>query len=380
MTTVKMLVSHSFVTDPRTYLQAKTLLEHGYDVEVVAWNREQKCPKREVMDGVVVTRLGGQATYGQGIRQLAGLLRFWWEAVRTLQPAKIDIVHSVNLDMLLPALWLTRTKGGRLVYDAAESYPAMFAVHGNQWMRRLLQVLERVLLKRVDATLTVGSLLQAELQATSGRPVYVVGSWKCLSEYNVAPEVTSRLAGEIRAQGCPIIAYIASLNRDRVIVPLIDAVREEDKAFLIVAGGGDQQQVVQSQMAGMRNGIYLGKIPVRDVPAYLSVSDVVYYGLDAHCPNNRFSAPNSLFAGLAAGKAILTTNVGEIARIVREENCGIVLDAPSIDLIREAIRQLHDPRLLQKYQENARRAGQTKYNWEKAQRILLGVYEALSGR
>lgn len=375
MTFVKMLTSNPFVFDHRPHIEAKTLVDHGYDVEVVAWDRDQKYPRQEVIDGIGVTRVGGRSTYGQGIRQLVGFLRFWWEAIHALQRSDVDILHCRNLDTLLPAVWLAQAKGARLIYDAFESYPDMFAIHGDRWMPWLLQALERVLLKRVDVIITVGSLLQAELQAASGKPTYVVGNWKRLSEYRVAPEVTSRLAGQIHARGHPIIAYIAGLNRDRVILPLIDAVCEEDKAFLIIAGGGDQEQAVQSRMAGMRNGVHPGKIPMEDVPAYLSVSDVVYYGLDDRFPNNRFSAPNSLFAGLAAGRAILTTNLGEIARIVREEECGIVLNAPSVGAIRAAIRRLQDPALLRKYQENARRAAQTKYNWDNAQRILLSIYD-----
>ena len=131
-------------------------------------------------------------------------------------------------------------------------------------------------------------------------------------------------------------------------------------------------------MEEMNNGVYLGQVPLADVPQYVALSDVVYYGLNASSPNNQFSAPNALFAALAAGKAVLTTSVGEIAQIVREEDCGIVLDTPSAQTIESALERLENRAFLHQCKQNATHAGQAKYNWGNAQRVLLGIYKDLA--
>jgi len=131
-------------------------------------------------------------------------------------------------------------------------------------------------------------------------------------------------------------------------------------------------------MEEMNNGVYLGQVPLADVPQYVVLSDVVYYGLNASSPNNQFSAPNALFAALAAGKAVLTTSVGEIAQIVREEDCGTILDTPSVQAIENTLGRLENRALLHQCKQNAMRAGRTKYNWDSVRRVLLSVYKELA--
>ena len=186
------------------------------------------------------------------------------------------------------------------------------------------------------------------------------------------------MAREIGVQGRLVVSYIGGLNQDREIELLTRAVRNCPRVFLIVAGKGDQQDKVTRLMQKMTNGIYLGWIPPTDVPQYVALSDVVYYGLRAENPNNQFSAPNALFTALAAGRAVLTTSIGEIAQIVREEECGIVLDVLSGQAIESALERLEDQTFLRQCKQNALSAGQTRYNSSNAQRVLLDIYEALS--
>jgi glycosyltransferase involved in cell wall biosynthesis len=103
-------------------------------------------------------------------------------------------------------------------------------------------------------------------------------------------------------------------------------------------------------------------------------TDVIYYGLDAHYPNNHYSSPNALYAALAASRPLLTTDVGEIARIVREEECGLILERPTAEHIGAALTALRDPSLRAKLAENAWAAGAEKYNWPVAQQNLLRLY------
>ena len=52
-------------------------------------------------------------------------------------------------------------------------------------------------------------------------------------------------------------------------------------------------------------------------PHYTCASDVIYCGFDPAMPNFRFAAPNKLFEALAAGKPLITPDIGEIGDLVR---------------------------------------------------------------
>ena len=91
---------------------------------------------------------------------------------------KIDVVHCHDLDTLFAGWVIARRQRAKLVYDAHECYPAMFAGHGGQLMPRLLETVDRTLAKRVDALITIGQLLAARFRTLTPKPVFVVGNWK----------------------------------------------------------------------------------------------------------------------------------------------------------------------------------------------------------
>jgi glycosyltransferase involved in cell wall biosynthesis len=111
----------------------------------------------------------------------------------------------------------------------------------------------------------------------------------------------------------------------------------------------------------------------------MRASDVVYYGLRAEFPNNRYSSPNALYAALAAGRPILTTDVGEICKVVEAEECGIVLPEPTTEAIAESLGRLRKPEVWGAMARNAQRAAENKYNWSVAESTLLATFSEMWG-
>jgi glycosyltransferase involved in cell wall biosynthesis len=148
---------------------------------------------------------------------------------------------------------------------------------------------------------------------------------------------------------------------------------------VLLLGDGPQREAVMSELPKHPRVRYLGQVPQEQVPAYTALADVIYYGLDHHFAddNIHYSSPNALFNALAAGKPVLTTNLGEIARIVREENCGVIVERPAPEQLAEAIKQMRDPAFRAPMSLNARRAAQDKYNWNAAAATLLSIYQQL---
>lgn len=375
---VAMLLSNPFVSDPRVYAEAKTLSEGGYDVTVIAWDRTCAYPEVEERDGVHVRRVHARATFGQGARQILPLLSFWQQAIAMLSQDRLDIIHCHDLDTLLVGWVVARRQRARLVYDAHECYPAMFASHGGPMLLPwLLDRLERLLSRRVDLIITVGQLLRMRFDAMSDRPVTVVGNWKNAADFVYSDDQIAVLSDELDINGRLVISFLGQFNSDRLIVPLIEAVRQDPDVFLVVAGRGDQQAEIVRLAGEIDNVRFVGMLPMDEVARWVAFSDVIYYGLSPAYPNNYYSVPNALFSALAAGKAVLTTGIGEIARIVAAECCGVVLDSLDISTVLAALRNLKNPHTLDIYKRNAARAGAEQYNWANAQRALLTSYGRL---
>ena len=220
--------------------------------------------------------------------------------------------------------------------------------------------------------------MRSEYQDRGARDTYVVGNWKRLADYDISTEQRKRAREELNVPaGKMVITYIAWLSEERMLPALLNSVRQDEDLFLIIGGDGPLSEEVQKRSGENRNIRFLGYVDPGRIPLYTAMADVIYYGFDPANPNSRFSAPNKLFEALAAGKAVVTGTFGEIGRIVEAEQCGLTLSSLTSESLGEAFHQLRQGNTLERFQENASRAGRERYNWGKAAQELLRAYQRL---
>src|SRR5574340_751309 len=140
-----MLFSRGFFPDFRGHKECRDLVSGGYDVAVLAWDRECRLPLRQELDGFVVERLQLPALLGKGLSQLHRWIRFWLWLRRTLIQRRYDIIHANDLDTL-PIAWLAAKRtGAKLVFDARE--PDYYAYWSGP-LYRASKALERFLVRQ----------------------------------------------------------------------------------------------------------------------------------------------------------------------------------------------------------------------------------------
>jgi len=89
---------------------------------------------------------------------------------------------------------------------------------------------------------------------------------------------------------------------------------------------------------------------------------------------NELSTPSKLFDCMASARPLVVTNCKEQARIVMEEDCGLVCDAVPEDMAAQIVRLLQDPKLACRLGENGRRAVELRHNWRhRAEGILKAI-------
>jgi len=373
-----MLLTNAFDPDPRVYQEAKVLIEKGYKVSILCWDRDPKAPFQENIDGIYVERIYVKSTHGRGSTQIIFLLLFWIKALIKALSKKIDITYCHDFDTLPLGYTISRLKKTKLVYDAHESYVDMLANNVSPLIKKIISVAENYLLKKVDLTITVGDILKESLIKKGAFQVMVVGNWKQLTDFQFSAKV---LEEEKTKLGIPkdalVVSYIAHLNPERKIEPLLRSIENEEDVFLVVGGRGPIEKIVRNSAQKHKNIIFLGFVHPLKVPFYVALSDVVYYGFDKNNPNAQYSAPNKLFEALAAGKAIITGDFGEIGHIVKKYNCGLILKDYSIEEIKKAINILKNKNYLIEIQNNSLKIAEKKYNWQMAKENLIKAIDKL---
>ena len=377
-TKIVMLVSNPYRPDPRVQKEAQCLRQAGYDVTIICWDRANEFPEKEIIQGIDLYRIKINSQYHAGNRQLFFLPRFWIAAIQRLKNLEPDIIHCHDLDTTFAGAFFAYWHKIPWIFDAHECYPEQISSQVNRLIYYFLKWFERYMAKKSDQVITVGEILAKHFSSFSSR-VTVVGNYPELDAFKVTQTEISR-----EKLGIPehtiVVSYIGGFTQARSILPLIYTVDIDEEVTILIAGDGIQRSKIEAEIKSRERITYLGWIKQEQVPAYTVLSDIIYYGLNKKDGNSQYSAPNTLFNSMAAGKPILTTDVGEIATIVKTENCGVVIPDATPDYILWGINQLRDQTVRRNLGDNGKKAALEKYTWKKAQQGLIQVYASLLNR
>ncbi len=374
---VIMLLSNGFDPDPRVYQEAISLVKHGFEVTIIAWDRDKKMVKNEVYEGIKIERVHIKSCYSRGTTQVLFMILFWTAIFFKLVRRDFDVIHCHDFDTLLSGIIIGKLKKKKIIFDAHESYIDMLLKDtlATKCIKKIISFMEPILLKYIDGLITVGELLKEEYIKKGVKNVWVIGNWKLISDFEPPVQKIESTKQQLRIpEDKLIISFIGWLNEDREILPLIEAVKKTDSIFLLLGGDGSLVEKIKEEIKDSHNIQFIGFVQPKDIPVYTAISDVIYYGLKKGYPLAKYSAPNKLFEGLAAGKAILTGNFGEIGRIVKAEDCGIILDSSTQSEFKKAFGLLLEKDIIARLKANAKNAAIKRYNWLNAEKILLQIY------
>jgi glycosyltransferase involved in cell wall biosynthesis len=170
-----------------------------------------------------------------------------------------------------------------------------------------------------------------------------------------------------------VFEYVGEFQKWQGVENLIETARtinDIDIKFLIV--GGDERREE-------RNISFVPRIQPSEVPYYYALCNVLVLPR----PYNKateFAAPTKFAEYSAAGKPILTTNVGDAARLVGKYNCGVVVKDNSIENLTRGIVYLKNQSKeeLKRLGENAKEMVVKELNWDVIAGQILQALESLS--
>jgi glycosyltransferase involved in cell wall biosynthesis len=381
MQNIVMLLSNAFRPDPRVIKEANSLAGAGYTVTIICWDRlgelsiEDRLPS-----GVRIIRIHSVHTdYGAGPRQILYTPRFWSAAMHTALPLKPDLVHCHDLDTLYAGVRIKKHLGCKLVFDAHEDYPTLMSLYLPGFFVPVLNTLERWLLRQVDASIAASLVFVDKLNVMGFSPAVHIPNVQDLIPFeSVTQDQLVRARQELGLEpGAFVISYIGGFTRNRLLLPLIEAMRALPAMNLLLWGDGHQRRAVEEATQGLANVRYLGWLPADQVPLYTCLSDVVYYCLKPDYPGAKYNAPNTLSSAMAAGRPVIANNIGDLGRVVRKTGCGLLLDEVTPQTICEAMIKLSDPTLRRQLGEAGHTAAVSEFNWRVVERRFLELYFSL---
>ncbi|MBX3330274.1 MAG: glycosyltransferase family 4 protein [Nitrospira sp.] len=384
--------------DVRVEKICDTLISNGNAAHIICRNEARRA-EEEVYQSVRIHRVGLPRWIPNWLNSIVTFPAFvnpiWLvRLVRLIRRHRIQLIIVRDLPMALAAVWAGRICQVPVALDMAECYPELLrAVWKFEPFRlvnvvvrnpRLADWVELCTLRMINHILVVVEESRDRLirMGVDPRAITLVGN---TPRHRRFKKGTASFPGSLKAhRGKFILMYVGYVNYSRgldvVISALCKLIDHTEQIHLTLVGSGNAIGSLKNLVIRLHLEQYVsfeGWIDNRLVPEYITSSDVCIIS-HRKCSHWDNTIPNKLFDYMAAGKAVLASDVIPMRRIVTDTQCGLIYKDDDPDDCCAQLKRLMDPILRERLGKEGERAVVGKYNWDvDAERLMAGLESVL---
>jgi colanic acid biosynthesis glycosyl transferase WcaI len=338
------------------------LASAGRDVHVVTSTQiyddaKAALPISDIVNGVHVHRVpstsfGRDGLLGRSIDYLS-FYRSIWRCLIALARSGDMIVAKTDPPLTsIIGMTAARRKNARLVNWLQDIYPETAVELGVPLMRgplaASLTTLRNRTLRQADATVVVGDLMARKVEQLGAPPsrVHVIPNW--CNDQDIRPIVQSEnpLRAAWGLANRFVLGYSGNLGRAHEFETVLAAaqqLRHEPHIIFLMIGGGKRfdelSRAVKDQ--GLTSSFrFMPYQEQKTLPYSLAVADAHWLSLNPKLEG--LLVPSKFYGIAAAGRPIIiiADKNGEIARLVQQHGCGLVIAPGDTDALVDALRLL----------------------------------------
>ena len=273
----------------------------------------------------------------------------------------------------------------RVVYEATESYPRIQLERKDvplpvRWLTYfLVRFLEHAAVRRADWIIDT-TRTRARRFARLGRRVSVVAN---LPPVGLVPEADEERKPWVVCTGliCRHRGFDVLLKAFALVATKLPQVRLRVMGLFAPGEGLEAWSREFLRQTGLESRVdFLGWIPTyRGMFKELASCSLGVILFQPYWWNDYSNLPDKLFDFMATGLAVIASRFPEMERVVEQTGCGWLVDPTDPVSVAAAIEQaLANPEECRARGQAGRRAVRERYNWDSAERALLGVYERIA--
>ncbi|MBI5102212.1 MAG: glycosyltransferase [Nitrospirae bacterium] len=399
-----MLTPDSFMIDRRIILEARTLIDAGHSVTLLA-GFECKEEEHYVHQGIeihrymydwddeILKKIRVKLPNNDRVRMFVNraymfLANNFFEIspfdrfilARALE-FDFDICQVHDLPCLKAGYFASKARGVPLIYDAHELYYAQ-EVHPAH-VRAMYYRLEKKYIKYPDAVITVNPFI-ARLMAER----YGIKQPHVLMNCTSLPEgfQTDKAPAKLREKGnipahYRVVLYQGWLSAERNIDTLVKGSRWfPENTCLAIIGYGAHEEVLRGivKQEGLEGKVYfLGAVPSDEMLEYTAGADlgvIPYRPID---DNHLYCSPNKLFEYVLAGIPVVTDDLPFFREMRSKYGFIRITDMGSPEAFGKTVSDvLASPGTLSELKIKTNEAAK-ELNWEVEGRKLVKIYESV---
>ena len=384
------------------------LVAAGYEVEVltsspvhwdngerIAHDGQDSVPRRDRFGGAAVRRERNPFPRRPGAK--AKILEYAWFSTwicwRVLVSPRADAIYIYSNPPLLglPVAWLARLRGTPVIYNLQDLFPDSAVVSGLipsqsgvvAWLRRL----ERSAYKAVRVVAAISEEFAAHvLRVQPHANVRVIPNWIDTDEVYPVPPDENVFRREAGLEGKYTVVYSGNLGFVHGLESLLDAadaLRDLGDVEFLIVGEGQQKAQLQEQARerGLENVRFFGYQSYALIPHVYSAGDVCVVPMRHGASGS--SVPSKTWSIMACARPVVACidDDSGLARLLREEGAGVVVEPENGAALAAAIRSLRDdPERAATLGANGRRYVEATLSRRVVTRKYVEVIEEVTGR
>lgn len=354
-------VTNDLTYDQRMDRICTTLAATGYDIMLVGRKLPSSSPLKEKNYGQKRIRClfkKGKFFYAEYNCRLFFYLLF----------KRMDAICAIDLDTILPCLYISRWKKIPRVYDAHELFTGLKEVATRPAILRAWTRIERKAVPKFSKGYTVSESIALEFNRRYNVKYETIRNVPVLYEL---PEITA--AAE------KFILYQGAINEARGFEILIPAMKWVNIKLVICGDGNFMQQLKELiRENGVEEKIELKGMMTPEALKAFSPTAYIAVAVPENTGINQYLAlPNKFFDYLHAGLPQVTVNYPEYVRLNNQYEVAVLLDNLAPERIAAALNNLiEDTVLYMKLKKNCLRARQ-ELHWGNEEKKLISFYQSV---
>lgn len=365
MNQIIMILTNGFDPDVRVYKESKYLIDKGFEVTILCWDRElsKNYCETEFVDGIKIVRFKIESVYGTGKKQIPAFFKYIKCCRRYIRNNPCDFLHCNDLDGAVTG-YLARRHNTKMVFDMHEFYEK-----GNILRRLLTRKFTIFLIRQSIAALYENSIYLEKPYTAIRKKLYPLRNYPDSKLIYAKPKSKS---DKFR------IAY-HGVVRDQILefTALFEAVKDfEDVRVDINGGGMDLPTLLELQKQYKNvfvNGPYNG---INESTKLYEKTDLLFCAYNPYDPNYQGDAEViKFYEAIFTGTPLLVTkNIG-MASKVEKKGFGLTCDTRDCSDIKKAIEEIKSSTQLWEICHKNELAHASDYSWESAVTILDKIYQ-----
>jgi glycosyltransferase involved in cell wall biosynthesis len=290
-----------------------------------------------------------------------------------LSHLKADLIIANDIDSL--PLALKAANSAKVIFDAHEYAPKEFEdrLSFKLFFQKYKTYLCNTYIPRVNGMMTVCQGIANTYEKDTGvKPVVITNA---PNYENIQPQLLNDTNDKIS-----LIHHGGAIKSRKIenMIEMMDYLDERfELNFMLVEASSEYLHQLKKLAANKKNIHFLTPVPMLEISRYTNQFDVGVFLLEPTNFNYFYALPNKFFEFIQARLAVAIAPSPEMAKIVKEYDCGIVADNFKPESLAKALMKL-DRQKINYYKQQSHKIAKLFSAEQNQQRLLNLVAEVLA--